>query len=293
VNIMSSANAQRDADMPLPDSSHPDSSQPVSPPRQLGCGAAILIVIAVQIAIGLAIKASIEWGSLDWPDPRRSDCADRLRRIGRAMQAYHDDHGCFPPSCRPHASGPNANSWRVLLLPYLADEEADRVYQAYRFHEPWDGPHNHELLESAQLQHVFQCPIAQNGSGPRSDRDGAPHSAETCYAMVIGPGALSDGRSSTRFDEIADGSTNTILVVEVADSGIHWAEPRDLTAAEISFRINDPQRQGIGSPHRPGANVLFCDGGVRFVHEETDPKLLEAMTTIAGGEDVSQFWENH
>lgn len=285
---MSPANAKGDADVPLP-----DSSQPVSPPRQLGCGAAVLIVIVVQIAIGLAIKAGIEWGSLGWPDRGRSDCADRLRRIGRALQAYRDDHGCFPPACRTHGNGPNAQSWRVLLLPYLADEEADRVYQAYRFHEPWNGPHNRKLLESAQLAHLFQCPRAPKGSGAGSSAQGAAHASQTCYVMVIGPGTTSNGTSSTRFDEITDGSTNTILVVEVADSMIHWAEPRDLRASEIGFPINDPQRKGIGSPHRRGANVLFCDGGVRFVHEETDPRLLEAMTTIAAGEDVSEFWEHH
>jgi prepilin-type processing-associated H-X9-DG protein len=35
------------------------------------------------------------------------------------------------------------------------------------------------------------------------------------------------------------------------------------------------------------ANVLFCDGSVRSVAKDVDPKVLEALTTIDGGEGVS------
>ena len=36
----------------------------------------------------------------------------------------------------------------------------------------------------------------------------------------------------------------------------------------------------------PSANVAMADGSVRFVRETIDPKVFEAMSTIAGGESI-------
>ncbi|WP_406701184.1 DUF1559 domain-containing protein [Singulisphaera sp. Ch08] len=43
----------------------------------------------------------------------------------------------------------------------------------------------------------------------------------------------------------------------------------------------------FGGLHREGAMVLFADGTVRFVGEETDPSVFEATSTIAGGKRVA------
>ena len=42
---------------------------------------------------------------------------------------------------------------------------------------------------------------------------------------------------------------------------------------------------GLGG-HPEGCQVGFADGSVRFISKTVDPKVLEAMTTIAGGENV-------
>jgi prepilin-type processing-associated H-X9-DG protein len=39
--------------------------------------------------------------------------------------------------------------------------------------------------------------------------------------------------------------------------------------------------------HRGGAMVLFADGSVRSIRESIDSKTFEALSTIAGGEEVS------
>jgi hypothetical protein len=76
------------------------------------------------------------------------------------------------------------------------------------------------------------------------------------------------------------------MIVEVANSGIKWSEPRDLKADEISFRINDGSARGISSHHVNGACVLMCDGSVHFLSSGTAAEQIKAMTTIAGGEAV-------
>jgi prepilin-type processing-associated H-X9-DG protein len=72
-----------------------------------------------------------------------------------------------------------------------------------------------------------------------------------------------------------------------------WYEPRDLRVDEMSFRINDPEYIGIASRHPGGVDVAFADGGVRFLPDDTDPVAVEAMTTINGGEDVSEVLKRY
>jgi len=51
--------------------------------------------------------------------------------------------------------------------------------------------------------------------------------------------------------------------------------------------INGPD--GIGGPYTGGCNMGLADGSVRFLSENIDPKVLEALATMAGGEVIGQF----
>src|SRR3990172_9467251 len=70
---------------------------------------------------------------------RRTACKNNLHQIEMALHYYHDKYHCFPPAYVADASGRPLHSWRVLLLPFL---EQENLYRQYRFDEPWDGPHN-------------------------------------------------------------------------------------------------------------------------------------------------------
>jgi prepilin-type processing-associated H-X9-DG protein len=158
----------------------------------------------------------------------------------------------------------------VLLLPYL---EEQWLYDQYNFEEPWDSPDNLALAD--MIADVYRCP---------EDWQGDP--SETSFVMIVGPETISDGPTARKISDIEDGTSNTIMVVEVANSGIHWMEPRDLKAEDITLAINDGTPEGIRSEHLGVANVLFCDGTVHSLPDTTDPARIKAMTTIAGGEDV-------
>jgi len=255
-----------------------------------GSQAAVVVIILIVVAgvLGLLVCG----GALFWvrasarpapgppapmpaPGPQVSPCVTTLKRIGLAMHNYHDVHKCFPPAYIPGENGKPMHSWRVLLLPYM---EQELLYQRYNFAEPWDSPGN--LALANMIGEVYSCP---------DDWQGDP--SETSYVMIVGPGTISDGPTATKVADIKDGASRTIMVVEVAHSGIQWMEPRDLKAEDITLAINDGTPQGIRSRHPGSANVLFCDGTVHALRDTTDPARIKAMTSVAGGEAVDEPWE--
>lgn len=89
-------------------------------------------------------------------------------------------------------------------------------------------------------------------------------------------------------DKITDGPKNTILIVEVADSDIHWMEPRDLEIDTMSFQINDESAPCLSSRHPDGPLVGFADGAVFRISRDIPSATLRALLTATGGEDIDR-----
>ncbi len=195
-----------------------------------------------------------------------------LKQIGYALGNYHDANHEFPPAFIADADGKPMHSWRVLILPYFEDnEELRALYQQYDLNEPWNGPHNRTLAD--RIPRWYRCP---NSDAPQDD---------TSYVAILGDETGWPGASGRNVREIRDGLSNTIAVVEVADAGINWMEPRDLTLEQASVGIGPSEtKEHIGSPHRDGANCLFFDGSVHYLSNGISPALLRALQTANGGE---------
>ena len=208
---------------------------------------------------------------------RRSICKNNLKQIGLALHNYHEWYDCFPPAYIAGPDGTPWHSWRVLLLPFLDQQP---LYNQYRFDEPWDGPHNRQLAGSVQA--VFRCPADDHGGAEQA-------ATMTSYVAIIGPGLAWPGSETTAFRDFLDGSSTTILVAEVANSGIHWLEPRDLHLVQMAPTINAKAGQGISSRHKEGAHILLTDGAVRFVGDKTPAVELRAWLTIDAGDRTNDF----
>jgi hypothetical protein len=188
-----------------------------------------------------------------------------------AVANYHETYGCFPPAYVADRDGKRMHSWRVLILPFLAQQE---LYNAYNFDEPWDGPNNRKLADKVGRIYLR--------SGLESDQ---VHT--TSFVAAVGPETAWKGSEPMTYKDLGDGAHSTLMVVEVPDGTFRWMEPRDLRFDWMSYRINDGSGRGLGS-RLGGARVVSADGTVRTLPDDFDPVRLRAMLTANGGEAIDE-----
>jgi prepilin-type processing-associated H-X9-DG protein len=200
---------------------------------------------------------------------KKASCNCHLKQFGLALHNYLAANGCFPPAYTVDDQGRKMHSWRALLLPYF---EAGTSPVNYNINEPWDSPNNRKAWD--QMPSTFRCP---------SDDSSPPNT--TSYVAIVGPTTMWPGAKRVTADDITDGLSNTIAIVEAKNLAVPWLEPRDLDEESLSLIINDKAtKNALSSAHSDGVNVMLADGSVRFLLRSIDPKLLKELLTIAGGE---------
>lgn len=192
-------------------------------------------------------------------------CTNNLKQIGVGAANYGDVYDTLPSAYIPDAAGQPMHSWRMTILAFLTQLGWD--FPRYDYNQPWDSPAN---LRLARGGISYYCPLAARKKRPE----------DTDYVMVVGEGTISNGPTGMHAREIPDGAANTIFCVEIANSKIHWMEPRDLDFDHMSFTVNDRSRSSISSSHPGGALVLMADGSVRFLSDDSQPSLVRTMLLV-------------
>ena len=195
---------------------------------------------------------------------RRTAASNNLRQIALAMHNYHDTYGKFPPRANLSPEGKPLLSWRVHILPYI---EQAQLYQQFKLDEPWDSEHNRKLID--KMPSTYRVP-------------GAPAtSTKTNYLMVTGKGTLYEKYDGVSIAAIVDGTSNTLMAVEVSnDRAVTWTKPDDY---EVNF---EKPLDGLIGIRVGGFQAAFIDGSVRFISQNTDPATLKALYTRGGGEAI-------
>jgi prepilin-type processing-associated H-X9-DG protein len=206
--------------------------------------------------------------------PPTPPCLSNMRTLSIALQLHEARYRTLPPAVITDSSGKPMHSWRVAILPYIEENE---IYSNYRFNEPWNSPHNAKV--TAKRPDLFHCP---------SDKQAGKQ--DTSYVAVITPKSAWGINQGKSLDGIRDGRDGTILLVEMKNSGIHWAEPRDLDLANLPPTIDKTKLFESLSAHPRGLIVAFADGHIEhlpFAHSSLE--YLEAIVSRDGGEKIE--WE--
>lgn len=171
---------------------------------------------------------------------------------------------------------------------------------------------------------VFLCPSDAGSPGPRSSETSGgtyaynqayrtsygliQHAIENSVAMyyrsITSSAKTAWGNNdSARISEFADGTTNTILMLETpldktsASYGPFWSHYAHTFYVVPTYGINVPYSPPspkvyawrAGSSHEGGANALLGDGSVRFISENINQTILNGISSIAGGEVIGEF----
>ncbi len=283
-----------------------------------------LIELLVSIAI-IAVLVSLLLPAVQQAREaaRLSQCKNNLKQIGLAIHNYHDQHGAFPYAVGVDPISPIAErggnwAWSALILPQM---EQSNLHDQLNFSHSW----NHADQEKGVSNYVasYLCPAAP---GPGRVKGPAAYPAlhaiaESNYVAIAttrdrafhtmahdwsGDGVMFN-LSMTRFGDVIDGTSSTLLVGESdLDQEDAWKVSTGcanclmakswccVASATTAYGINsvagnELDRAGLQSHHNGGAQFAFVDGHVAMVSENISQEILDALATRAGGEVIGEY----
>jgi prepilin-type N-terminal cleavage/methylation domain-containing protein/prepilin-type processing-associated H-X9-DG protein len=212
--------------------------------------------------------------------------------------------------------------WMNLIFPYL---ERQKEYDQFDFkiHPQYASAANRDLMR--RIYNEWLCPsnsyrgLTLNSGGGEDNRAIVAHYYAVAGSDEMATTPHSDGSvayhhccandgmffndSSTKAKDVTDGLAKTAMVGEVwgRKYANHQEPPNSPYGYEISrgmslhmytyFDCSPNACVGTWksrSFHPGGAHVGFADGSVRFVSDSVDASVFAAMSTIKGGETISE-----
>lgn len=239
----------------------------------------LLLVLALVLAgvVGLGVV----W-LRDRYAERQADtqAVARLKNIGLAFNTYDSKYSVLPTvadNLMPGAtttSGPKSKlSWRVAILEFV---EESALYAKFHHDEPWDSPHNIQLL--SEMPTIYLDPRMQS----RSDREkGLTH-----WQVFMGEGTLLGGKEPNNLIEHQSFWTPPTFMVVEAREPVPWTKPED-----IPYSVDKPFPQ-LGDPGRLTFLAVFKDCRVREIrHNASERSLRASVSHPHPGNNVPPPWE--
>jgi prepilin-type N-terminal cleavage/methylation domain-containing protein/prepilin-type processing-associated H-X9-DG protein len=319
-------------------------------PQRRSAGFTLVELLVVIAIIGVLVALLLPAVQAAREAARRMQCNNHLKQVGLGLHNRHDVHLRFPQGqYNPIGADPTPGSpwnracWWHDLLPFVEQQPLYNALEAYTKATPappyitWsvnsDG-NNPSTPGRNTVVKMFVCPSDKNGVKNRTvtgNEQGFHGNYVLCGgSTVFNPTTDTTGidlnglfyvYSKTRFADITDGSSNTLMggeIMVVKDTNVHdlrgryyntWQgnnlfstlyPPNTTVGDRSNYCINTREApcqslsgtdvvQSVRSFHPGGGNFLFGDGSVRFVTNAINLTTYQALGTRAGGEPLADF----
>jgi prepilin-type N-terminal cleavage/methylation domain-containing protein/prepilin-type processing-associated H-X9-DG protein len=268
----------------------------------------LLVVVAIIGALVALVLPAVQRSR---ESARRTECVNNVRQHGLALGEYHDIDEKLPPAVADDPTRRLLHTWEVVLLPYV---EQQALYDRYDFSATPDAAVNRPVT-STRIS-IYSCPSSDDAY-----YEGDGTFAKGDYAAVSGVQPAENGGpmypgSKTRYRDITDGLSNTLLVGELYFHNLGWARGSASgttgggggagaafsRAVSRWWSCNSPcaqpglnppntdcnnhceRRFQFSSPHGEGVHFVYCDGHTEMVSDSIDDEVLKALVTISTGE---------
>jgi prepilin-type N-terminal cleavage/methylation domain-containing protein len=277
----------------------------------------LLVVIAIiAVLIGLLLPAVQKVREA----ANRMSCSNNLKQLGLAVHGYHDVYRSVP-----YTRLDTRETWAVLLMPYLEQENLYRLWNFSRSYYEQDAAVREQPLK------VYLCPSRRTLSGPVLSTSGDvlqgtsdPHVPGACadYAACAGdPSGVHDYNPTHRdaqppnrpangafwykgvpipFAKITDGLSNTLFIGEKHIPRSQFGAPPDSSVYNgdhgSSFKqagLGVPLAKGpagsgqFGSYHPDVCQFVMGDGSVRAIAVSIDATNLGRLANRHDGEVIT------
>ncbi len=287
------------------------------PARQRGFTLIELLVVIAIIAVLIALLLPAVQQARE--AARRTQCKNNLMQVGLALQNYILGHDVLPPGSL-NASGPiNSKEdatqyhlgWMVQILPYM---EQGNVYNHVDFTKSIYAQENNPVR--SRMIASFICPSDPHNRGTVgiSNYCGVHNDYET--SIDVNQNGVLYLNSSVRYEQVKDGSSNTIYVMEslgnmgsdlgwmsgtraTLRNGVIWSnKPTPATATDPDKEVSasDPAAAGTPDPNAPAAPnyTMHPNGRGRGIAIQQQLADLENGIDSVGGPSSSHVggWHN-
>jgi prepilin-type N-terminal cleavage/methylation domain-containing protein/prepilin-type processing-associated H-X9-DG protein len=299
----------------------------------------LLVVIAIiGVLVGLLLPAVQKVREA----ANRMKCSNSLKQLALGLHNYHDSFLAFPLGNTnligvDNTGEPDRRNWAMdYVLPFV---EQQAIYNEVEAYLKGGAPYIVYFPNNKNVMSLFMCPsdptnpkILTGGAGSGNQQGFHTNYAACAGSTTFNPASGAYGgdnlngifyvQSKTRLTDIADGTSNTLLLSEIILSP-------DITTHDVRGRLYNPAQQGgvlfstLDVPNTPnpdilewcdstipaapcfsstngivlyarsyhlgGVNAAFADGSIHFISNAIAKPTWQALGTRAGGEVLGDY----
>ncbi|QDT36224.1 DUF1559 domain-containing protein [Stratiformator vulcanicus] len=285
----------------------------------------LLVVIAIIAALLALLLPAVQQAR---EAARRSACSNNLKQIGIAIHNYHGAHNVIPPSTTTFIeygvwlSNPqqyHLHGWASLLLPQLDQSSLQNLVD---YNESAVSSAN--FAAASTVIPVYRCPSFAGTDFATNHlytdiydrfaiRNYVAIGATNIDKLWNAPNGAIFPEGGIKFRDVTDGLSSTMFVAETREQGVAvWidgsvssiaarrydrADTINYAGPELPINYTPYYDEpnditclwGPSSFHAGGAQHLIGDGSVRFLSENMDDNVYEALASRNGGEAIGEF----